>query len=685
MNPTRRNLLASSGMLVSVAALRGASPVLADQVTPPPKTKKTDTTRDPFEQLKYQRAVERNPYIDIRDYGTFTDGGDIGPALQAALTANIGDMCPRIRIPNVGTGRYSCSTVMFPAGRNAPILEIDCRRIRVRNTWSIPGGYTLIGTRFKPQNLPIPYGPWQDTTIEQDTPNGFFPNPTVELAGQNIWVENLAINAFGTALHCNQTELYTLRRLVLGSDGSYPYGPLVCTNTFWGQFDNIFCQPSLTGQYAITFNTDLNIDKNNGIMIMKNVIITRNGILFRSVFGPSGVDNTTIDRIHSESLLDGNCLINFDSTANGIGGIEIINPEMSDSLGMHYLIHNTGSHTDGVVIRGFNRGESERGPALLSPTSDPIRNLVIDFDIHDIGTATMPTSLAKTYAAGPRSWQLKTSSAIDCKLLSAPVGLPWLIYTPIAVNQDPAEWTNAGGATITTGVLAPDGSTMAGKVSGGSGARAYQNNITYALGDWLIGGVWIRDPNGGKVHSGSFSTGIEVLGGSGTFFSVNNGTGTGGMTGELLHENMLDNGWVWCCNGFKITGMGSFINPGYTRFRLAPDGIEKEFFNPCMMIIPASAGYDDPWIVNFIRSTKGGWSSTGARGDVTILDHQTLKAGAFKATAKTFATLPRSPVAGMQAYITDCNTATWGAIAAGGGSSKVMIWYNGSNWTVMGK
>jgi hypothetical protein len=72
-------------------------------------------------------------------------------------------------------------------------------------------------------------------------------------------------------------------------------------------------------------------------------------------------------------------------------------------------------------------------------------------------------------------------------------------------------------------------------------------------------------------------------------------------------------------------------------------------------------------------------------GDVGFLDHQIVKAGAFKATAKTFATLPSSPVAGMQAYITDCNTTTWGATAAGGGANKVMVWYNGTYWTVMGK
>lgn len=50
----------------------------------------------------------------------------------------------------------------------------------------------------------------------------------------------------------------------------------------------------------------------------------------------------------------------------------------------------------------------------------------------------------------------------------------------------------------------------------------------------------------------------------------------------------------------------------------------------------------------------------------------------------TFSTLP-TPTGGMIAYITDNNTTTWGANAGSGGSGHTIVWYNGSNWTVMGK
>lgn len=51
----------------------------------------------------------------------------------------------------------------------------------------------------------------------------------------------------------------------------------------------------------------------------------------------------------------------------------------------------------------------------------------------------------------------------------------------------------------------------------------------------------------------------------------------------------------------------------------------------------------------------------------------------------TFITLPGSPAVGQIAYISDCNTVTWGANAAGSSTNKVLVWYNGSNWTVIGK
>lgn len=56
----------------------------------------------------------------------------------------------------------------------------------------------------------------------------------------------------------------------------------------------------------------------------------------------------------------------------------------------------------------------------------------------------------------------------------------------------------------------------------------------------------------------------------------------------------------------------------------------------------------------------------------------------LKLTGVTFANRPATPAAGMIAYFTDSTTTTWGATISGTGANKVIGWYNGTNWTVMG-
>lgn len=50
--------------------------------------------------------------------------------------------------------------------------------------------------------------------------------------------------------------------------------------------------------------------------------------------------------------------------------------------------------------------------------------------------------------------------------------------------------------------------------------------------------------------------------------------------------------------------------------------------------------------------------------------------------ALTFATLPATPVAGQRSFITDCNSTTFLANAAAGGSNKVPVLFDGANWVI---
>jgi hypothetical protein len=59
-----------------------------------------------------------------------------------------------------------------------------------------------------------------------------------------------------------------------------------------------------------------------------------------------------------------------------------------------------------------------------------------------------------------------------------------------------------------------------------------------------------------------------------------------------------------------------------------------------------------------------------------------LGVGSLLPIATTYASLPASPTAGQEAYITDCNTNNVGVTAGGSGSYKAIVRYNGTGWMV---
>lgn len=96
-------------------------------------------------------------------------------------------------------------------------------------------------------------------------------------------------------------------------------------------------------------------------------------------------------------------------------------------------------------------------------------------------------------------------------------------------------------------------------------------------------------------------------------------------------------------------------------------------------------------ITNVTATTIWAWNAKD-NGDLVLqettaaVDAITLTPeGSVRLVSLPFASLPATPVAGMEANITDSNTNVWGANIAGGGANNVSARYNGANWTVTGK
>jgi hypothetical protein len=572
-------------------------------------------------EFKYSTAG----YIDIRDYGTVADGGAITTALQAALDAitGVGNSC--VRIPMVGNGVYTCGDITFPS--QPVILEFDCSEITITGsaTWSIPGAYVLRGLRSRSLGIPYPYGPLPAPIIKG------FGHPLIETVASatNLIFENLEIIGLdGTALYLHAAEIVTVRNCMFRS--SHSFRPAFhAESVFWVQILNCCAEPGfdtgpVAGGYGFLFSTLEDWGKNTGIVLMKDIICLRNGMKFECQYGPSGIDNTDIERYHVEGILDNGAVIHFDSTAGPgqIGNFYIRDCEVSDAVGSVWsTILNEGTGTRGIVWAGANRG----GP--IDVTGDPIENFVIDYTKGNLGDGNMATAFNSLWSgtSAAHGHQYRAPGAIDTRLLTAPVGLPWTVYDPLPVDQDPTDWLPVDGPETVTPVLGPDGSMMGGLVvsGGGSGVTCYGslgNLMTLSQGDVFLFGAWGRHPSQGSFLATALS-GIEILGGMGSTVDLDDGY-DGHLTAEL-EDRIADNGWRWFCRAVRITN-NTFSNDCAVRFRL---GAGREWFAPCAMYIPAAdvADIDEVHLRNLERSLKGGWSSSAVRGDVALLDHQELR------------------------------------------------------------
>jgi hypothetical protein len=567
-------------------------------------------------------------YVDIRDYGTVASGGNITTALQGALDAvNSGAVTQkRVRVPMVGTGIYTVDALTFPTF-DAFILELDCVQITTSATWTLDqnrAGATIMGMQNATNSNLTPYGP--NPRPRLNGASGV--DPVISVRANNVWIEGISVSANGgIGVKVFACALITIKRCMISTNSTSSTGNLPALkfdSVFWAQLQNIFLEPGIHSDgsaagYSCEFTTDTNYGPNNGIMLCRDWIVHRNGILFRAHYGPVGVDHTEMIDIHSENQCDGTSLITFDSNQSIVGNIYLKRISVSDPGGFSggvttYLIKNTGSRTRGIYLENANN------ILTLDPTSDGIKEFVLDNTCRTASSNRMGISLAKQFAGSDSSWgnwSTRTPGWIDAKLGCAPIGLPWVPYTPLAIVQDPASWTAVGGSTITTGELAPDGSTMAATVADGSGCRFYDNGShTLATGDYILAGVWMRNP--GDILERNSLSGIEILG----------ATSSGGSLFSGIEDQIIDNGWRWCMTVCKIGTVTT--TPSRIRFRISTgSGISMQLFAPCATLIPAAtvAELDEVWIVNLARSMKGGWPSGAAQGDVALLDHQKFKLG----------------------------------------------------------
>jgi hypothetical protein len=634
-------------------------------------------------------------WFDIRDYGDISSG-TITTALQATINAiGAGGTCKTIMIPQIAgntTMTQGSITLPDPSGDPGWTLMYCCKRIQFTSTLSLPSGSTVkgpFGCGLRGQGIGA-RGPDGPHLVGDSIAAGRAIIDIVDVG--SIRLENFTAEPGGGASY--SVNIHRSAGVIVvdcdfgggnGVAGAHiPYigkQPAVLINgSFWTDFQNCRFAAGQDGGSgpAVWFISDvLTSDVGAGLAHFQNITTADGQIKIGPIAHGPNAGNIHIDGMVCENCNNGTSLIEIDSTGNSVTGCTFNRLEPADADGTVYTLKNSGT-TNNITF-------SNSGWFSMDPASTAVGGLKI-IGGASAGGGGEGTAIYPTYAEVSRDYP----TVLDQRLVTAPRAPQWIMGTVLNVGQDGSTGAfNTSNTTLTTGISAPDGTTNAFKLQGTGGAGServlYAVDRPVAVGDWLIFGCWLKAIDDIMLDffgNGTFQFELSYPGGS-------HGTDTIDQSGVIVPEdaNIHDGAWHWTCGATKILKLGSGGNPCNIQIKAHVNTHTIGYFNPCAQYIPVSSGVTDRDVLHYARSLKGGWATqnnVAAAGQVGILDHQQFR-GNFLVPPLTFATLPSSPVAGMQRYITDCNTVVWGANAAGSGTNKVMVWYNGTNWTVMGK
>lgn len=191
------------------------------------------------------------------------------------------------------------------------------------------------------------------------------------------------------------------------------------------------------------------------------------------------------------------------------------------------------------------------------------------------------------------------------------------VVSPNLADTDPANWSGkTGGATVTTGQLAPDGTTNAAKLSGASqlGKQVYRANVTFAVGEWIIAGCWVKGNGTSGISTGCVTLGFNPA------TKVTFADATHGVEMELPLYG--DGEWQWVAGAKKVSAIDT--QPSETIFELKCDsGKDRYYYAPVLLHIAASTLSDNE-VGELLYSIKA-WPDGAAQGQLAIMRDTNLQ------------------------------------------------------------
>ena len=565
--------------------------------------------------------------ISVTDFGADPTGvNDSTAAIQAAINsfALVGAYNPAnvTGATIILNGTFLTGPLTFPA--NTPYrLEVSGGiKLTAGTTLTIPPEVTIYG---KSGSLTSQFSFQSPGCLIVGSETS---NPVVSVTGsrgkclENVVIAppkyvGLLISGFSTlnALCKLKNVSCTARAGVITSK------PFVAETTFWLDIEDcVFMGLPGSSPYSMEFlqSAAATSGSYDGLIYVHNLVVNNGGVYIQSSAN-SFSSNFKFENLQIENIVPGGSLITIDNTgASFISDITLIRPQLFDNTGSTaYLINNIGnSNVRRINIQEFDLNQG----AIVDPTSTNFSGLVVD------GFRGFPYSFEISGLPALDSLYTRSfSGAMDTILTTANRTATTVPVTPLLVEQSPTQWgaLASGGATVTTGILAPDGSLNAGQVGGTNGGLVtlYGVATSVALNDWFIVGYWAQSAEASKMPTNAR---FDLATGG---WYVNGTTSTSVEVGRDYEPFAVnDQGWKWVCQPVKITTAGT--GSPFVRLYLRRDttyGLTN-YFMPGIIHIPASLGFKDAEVVALSRSLQA-WPSSSVSGDLAVLPHQTFRLG----------------------------------------------------------
>lgn len=280
---------------------------------------------------------------------------------------------------------------------------------------------------------------------------------------------------------------------------------------------------------------------------------------------------------------------------------------------------------------------------------------------------------------------LTVSHAYNSQIAEDPAsGVPNGLVGPNEWNAAHS-WAGANSGGVLYFTNSTTASTDSGLTYSGTGATG-----ALVIGGLTVGPQTISSTNGPQIVFNSGNPLVNINGGGGGIIQLS--------PGNAAKWNFDTSGNI---NGLAVSGSQSITSFG------GAATITFSSSNPTINIFGGGAGN-----IAISPGNTLSWTYSATSASLVVANADTgyarAAAGVFEINngtagtgpglilprAATFATLPGSPVTGMIGYISDglagnCadgTCTTFGTNVTGGtGSLKLLVWYDGSHWTLIGK